>query len=62
MMTGSMAPALARDGPIVPCHVVLAGFLECTALEAAGKAAQLFVPVAAVCYRSVSTTTGFVQK
>ena len=47
-MTGSMAPALARDGPIVPSHVVLAGFLERTALEAAGKAAQLFVPVAAV--------------
>lgn len=43
-----MAPALARDGPIVPCHVVLAGFLERTALEAAGKAARLFVPVAAV--------------
>lgn len=47
-MTGFMAPALARDGPIVPCHVVLAGFLERTALEAAGKAAQLFIPVAAV--------------
>ena len=40
--------SVAREGPIVLCHVVLAGFIERTALEATGKAAQLFVPIAAV--------------
>ena len=33
-MIGSMAPALVRSGPIVPCLVVLTGLLEPCALKA----------------------------
>lgn len=47
-MIGSMAPVLARDGPIVPRLLVLTGVQELTALEAVVKAVRLFVPVATV--------------
>ena len=47
-MIGSMAPVLVQGGPIVPHLEVLTGVQEPTALKAMVKAAQIFVPVAAV--------------